>query len=49
MVTAFISYINKHKKDKKSFIIIIKQNAATANMELTIEGGIVRHGFYFPW
>ncbi len=46
--TAFISYINKHKKDKKSFIIIAKQNAATANMELVIDGGIVRHAFISP-
>ena len=46
--TAFISYINTHKKDKKSFIIIAKQNAATANLELVIDGGIIRHAFISP-
>ena len=46
--TAFISYINKHKKDKKSFIIIAKQNAVTANIELIIDGAIVRHAFISP-
>jgi len=46
--TALLSYINTHKKDKKSFIIIAKQNAVATNMELIIDGGIIRHAFISP-